>query len=302
MSTIKDLLKIAKAEEGYLEKKSKKDLDDKYKNAGSNNYTKYARDLDNTKDFYNGKKQGYAWCDVFVDWCFNKAFGTARAKELLNQPNKSLGAGCKYSAAYYKKINQYFDKPEIGDQIFFLNSKGSIAHTGIVIDVDNTYVYTIEGNTSSASGVVANGGSVRSKKYKLTYFKIDGYGRPKYTKEELAEEEVKEETFKDIVKELQTALNKEYKAKLVVDGIPGPKTLKATPTLNKKIRSKKPKTTKAYQKLLTHHGYKTNADGDFYTATEKMTKNFQAEELGYKKPDGEATKKGKTWKKLLKLK
>lgn len=299
MSTIQNLIKLAKYEEGYLEKKSNKDLDDKYKNAGSNNYTKYARDLDKIKGFYNGKKNGYAWCDVFVDWLFVQTFGVARAKELLN--HGTLGAGCKYSANYYKKKNQYHTKPKVGDQIFFTNSKGSIAHTGIVIDVDNTYVYTIEGNTSSASGVVANGGSVRSKKYKLSYSKIDGYGRPNYSKEEQIEEVPVVETFKDIIKELQTALNKEYKAKLVVDGIPGPKTLSKTPTLNKKIRAKKPKTVKALQKLLSYHGYETNADGDFYTATEKMVKNFQKEKLGYKKPDGEVTKKGKTWKKLLKL-
>ena len=299
MSTIQDLIKLAKYEEGYLEKKSNKDLDDKYKNAGSNNYTKYARDLDKIKGFYNGKKNGYAWCDVFVDWLFVQTFGVTRAKELLN--HGTLGAGCKYSADYYKKKNQYHTKPKVGDQIFFTNSKGSIAHTGIVIDVDNTYVYTIEGNTSSASGVVANGGSVRSKKYKLTYKNIDGYGRPNYSKDEAAEKVIKEETFEDIVGELQTALNKEYNAKLVVDKKPGPKTLSKTPTLNKKTRAKKPKTVKAYQKLLTYHGYGTEDDGDFYTATEKATKNFQKEKLGYKKPDGEATKKGKTWKKLLKL-
>ena len=181
MSTIQNLIKLAKNQEGYLEKKSNKYLDDKYKNAGSNNYTKFARDLDNIKGFYNGKKNGYAWCDVFVDWLFVQTFGVNRAKELLN--HGTLGAGCKYSANYYKNKKQYFTKPKVGDQIFFTNSKGNIAHTGLVIDFDKTYVYTIEGNTSSASGVVANGGSVRSKKYKLTYSKIDGYGRPKYTKE-----------------------------------------------------------------------------------------------------------------------
>ena len=37
------------------------------------------------------------------------------------------------------------------------------------------------GDTSSASGVVANGGAVAKKKYLKTYSKIYGYGRPKYT-------------------------------------------------------------------------------------------------------------------------
>ena len=43
---------------------------------------------------------------------------------------------------------------------------------------------TIEGNTSSASGVVANGGSVATKSYDLGYSRIMGYGRPPYEKYE----------------------------------------------------------------------------------------------------------------------
>ena len=42
MSTVNDVLKIALAEVGYLEKRSNADLDSKTANAGSNNYTKYA--------------------------------------------------------------------------------------------------------------------------------------------------------------------------------------------------------------------------------------------------------------------
>ena len=56
----------------------------------------------------------------------------------------------------------------------------SYAHTGLVYKVDGTYVYTVEGNTSSSSGVVANGGCVAEKKYDLDYNRIVGYGRPKY--------------------------------------------------------------------------------------------------------------------------
>lgn len=187
MNELDKVISIAKAEEGYLEKKSNKDLDDKIANAGNKNYTKYARDLDNISGFYNGKKQHYAWCDVFVDWCFVKAFGVDRAKELLCQPSKSLGAGVYYSANYYKQKKQYFtSNPKAGDQIFFKNSKGNAQHTGLVYDVDKKYVYTIEGNTSSASGVIANGGCVRLKKYALNYKYIMGYGRPNYKVEEKA--------------------------------------------------------------------------------------------------------------------
>lgn len=193
MSEINKLIEIAIKEVGYLEKKTNSNLDSKTSNVGSKNYTKYARDLDKVKDFYNGKKNGYDWCDVFVDWCFYKAFGTARAKELLNQPNKSLGAGCKYSMNYYKKNGRFYGTPKAGDQIFFKRGK-TITHTGIVYKVDKTYVYTIEGNTTSDPGVVSNGGSVNDKKYKLTNSAIAGYGRPKYKVEEVKKEEPKTTT------------------------------------------------------------------------------------------------------------
>lgn len=175
------LLDVANAEVGYLEKKSNSNLDNKTANSGYNNYTKYARDFDNLyPDFYNGKKNGYAWCDIFVDWCFVKAYGVANALTLLGQPKKSCGAGCTWSAKYFKQIGCFYTKPEVGDQIFFKDSSGDPCHTGIVYKVDSSKVYTIEGNTSSASGVVANGGAVAKKSYSLTYNKIYGYGRPKY--------------------------------------------------------------------------------------------------------------------------
>ena len=118
---IQRIINIARLELQYHEKNSNKDLDDKYKNSGSGNFTKYARDLDALGDFYNGKKQGYPWCDVFVDWLFVKCFGEDRARELLCQPKKSLGAGVGYSAKYYKQHNQFYTKPKVGDQIFFKN-------------------------------------------------------------------------------------------------------------------------------------------------------------------------------------
>ena len=77
---------------GYLGKRSNKDLDDKTANA-SGKYTKYARDLDNLKDFYNGPKNGYDRCDVFYDRCVFAVVGEERALELLCQPKKSTGAG-----------------------------------------------------------------------------------------------------------------------------------------------------------------------------------------------------------------
>lgn len=177
---VEKVISIAENEVGYIEKQSNMNLDSKTANAGKMNFTKYARDLDNIPGFYNGKKQGFAWCDCFFDWLFVKSYGVENAKRLLCQPDKSLGAGCQFSMQYYKNKGQLKSSPKIGDQIFFKNSSGEICHTGLVYAVDKYYVYTIEGNTSTVSGVVANGGGVCKKKYKLNYNKIAGYGRPKY--------------------------------------------------------------------------------------------------------------------------
>lgn len=181
----KKVIEVALAEVGYLEKKTNSNLDDKTANAGDKNYTKYARDLD-ALGFYNGKKNGFAWCDVFVDWCFVKAYGLEAAAKLTCQtPGKNnCGAGCKYSRNYYKNKKQLFDTPQPGDQIFFWPSDAiggpAVQHTGLVYDVDDKYVYTVEGNTSGANGVVANGGGVCKKKYSLTHKRLAGFGRPNY--------------------------------------------------------------------------------------------------------------------------
>lgn len=184
MGTIKDLIKLAENEVGYLEKKSNSNLDSKTANSGDKNFTKYARDLDNIQDFYNGKKNGYPWCAVFVDWLFVQIFGVDKTREIANRPVKSLSAGATQTKQYYKKMGRYYSTPEIGDQVIFRNSKGASIHTGIVYNVDKNYVYTIEGNTSSGKNVIENGGEVCKKAYKLGYKYIDGYGRPNYSQED----------------------------------------------------------------------------------------------------------------------
>lgn len=197
MSEKNKVIDIALDEVGYVEKATNSNLDSKTGNSGSGNYTKYARDLDNLS-FYNGKKNGYAWCDVFVDWCFIEAFGKARALELLCQPEKSTGAGCGFSMNFYKAHNQFYTSPEAGDQIFFTDGS-SIYHTGLVYKVDNSKVYTVEGNTSDVNYVDGNGGKVCKKSYPIGASYIAGYGRPKYdttTVEEEKKEEKEESTDK----------------------------------------------------------------------------------------------------------
>lgn len=180
-ATPEKVIALAISHVGYLEKASNSQLDDFGANVGSKNYTKFARDLDAVPKLFNGKKQGFAWCGVFVVWLFAKAFGVEAAKKLLCLPDNSLAAGCGYAARYYQAKGQFYkSNPKPGDQIFFLDSVGDVGHTGLVYKVDNRYVYTIEGNTSPQTGVVGNGGGVYKKQYALSDNRIYGYGRPDY--------------------------------------------------------------------------------------------------------------------------
>ena len=203
MTPIEKLLKTARAEIGYLEKASNAQLDGKTTNAGDKNYTKFARDLDKL-GFYNGRKNGYAWCAVFCDWCMVQTFGLEMALKMTGQKLGGYGAGCTESVKYYKAMGRFYKyEPKPGDQIFFTQNNGqSFYHTGLVEKVKGGRVFTIEGNTSSASGVVENGGAVRDKSYSLGYIRIGGYGRPNYS---LIQED-DDMTGKEIYDELQKYL------------------------------------------------------------------------------------------------
>lgn len=193
---VSKVLKVAEGELGYKEKKSNASLDDKTANAGSGNYTKYARDFDQKyPNWYNGKKNGFAWCDMFVDWCFLTAYGYEDALRLLCQPEKSAGAGCTYSRRYYANKGQFYTSPKVGDQIFFGTGINDCSHTGLVVGVDSSKVYTIEGNTRDM---------VAKRSYTLNNSRIVGYGRPKYDAEESTTtvEPVQKKSVDELAKEV----------------------------------------------------------------------------------------------------
>lgn len=277
----KRVIKLALDQVGYLEKRNNSQLDDKTANAGSANYTKYARDLDALGNFYNGPKQGFAWCDIFVDWLFVKCFGVENALSLLCQKYKSSGAGCTYSMAYYRSNGQFHvrnEKPQVGDQIFFGSGLNDSNHTGIVYRVDDDMVYTIEGNTSSASGVIPNGGAVCEKAYKRNYINIIGYGRPRYNDGFNGDSIDTDNTpSTDIPKEDD---NKQESTKETTD----------MPTLKK---DDKGANVKKAQQLLIAKGYSCGsfgADGDFGDGTLSAVKAFQkANNLEVDGVIGEAT-------------
>ena len=251
-NTVDKVITIAKAEVGYLEKSAsayKKNpaiLDKKTDGAGSDNYTKYGRDMH--KVYPSVMDFPAYWCDAFVDWCFYKAYGVTTAKSLLGGNFDDYTVA---SASMYDKKGGWHkasETPKIGDQIFFVRAGKkqeikNICHTGIVYKVTSSRVYTIEGNTSGGSTVVPNGGGVAYKDYPLNYNRIAGYGRPKYdtsttlssttstsskttstTTKTSSSTSTSKLKITSNIKSIQTWLNTYYKTGLVVDGVYGSKT------------------------------------------------------------------------------
>jgi len=167
---LSDLIKIALSEVGYLEKASNASLEDKTANVGKANYTKYGA--------WYGINPG-AWCAMFISWCADRA----GAADVI--PRHS---SCSAGISAFKKLGRWYQRngytPRQGDIIYFCDKNGAPCHVGIVTKVTASRVYTVEGNTGSGNTVIANGGAVATKDYGRDYYRILGYGNPKWPEEE----------------------------------------------------------------------------------------------------------------------
>ena len=163
---INALIATARAEVGYLEKKSNSQLNDKTANAGYNNYTKYWRDV-------YPQYQAEPWCAAFVSWCMMKTFGLETAKKLLKH----------WPYVYCPTLGSLFTKyanPQRGDIVIFYRN-GTFTHTGLVTKVEGDKFYTIEGNTSAGTSIIANGGGVCAKSYYNSNLPGTKFCRPDYS-------------------------------------------------------------------------------------------------------------------------
>ena len=162
---IATVTKAAEAEVGYLEKRTNANLESKTANAGSKNYTKYGKWIGANGDY---------WCASFISWLFYSVFGETIGKSVLGV----YSPACETIRGKLKKVSS----PRAGDIVFFTGSRHSGAnHIGYIYKVDGGKIYTVEGNTSGASGVVDNGGGVATKSYTVGYTRILSYGRPDYS-------------------------------------------------------------------------------------------------------------------------
>lgn len=160
---------------GYREKASKTYAmfrDKRYfeTDAGANNYT-YAG--------YHCGVQGGAWCAMMVSTAIDEACGggitDARAVMHGLWPYTSCNQLYDAAPAAYKGKRGAWT-PRAGDVIVFSSNGTTREHTGMVYAVDDTYVYTYEGNSSNMC---------RKRSYLRTSSYIWGYVRPAYADAEL---------------------------------------------------------------------------------------------------------------------
>ena len=181
-----DVIAIALSQLGYQEGASNGAFSGEV--SGRNNYVEFSYNMGDLGLGYGGSD--YPWCACFVSWCLYQSHCTDQNtwkdlgryhvgdydyiwKEIsCSQWVRQLkGAGYYKYSAY--EGGSY--TPKYGDLVFFQNS-GGVAHIGICLYVSGGRIYTVEGNTSDASGLEANGGGVYFKNYSLSTSYINGYG------------------------------------------------------------------------------------------------------------------------------
>lgn len=151
-----------KASRDYSETRAKSAFE---KNKGSANYT--------YPGYLCGIQTG-AWCAMMVSTAVYEACGSSKtdAKKALHGVWPYAACNQLYDAAPSNmKGRRGSWTPKAGDVIVFSSNGTTREHTGMVYDVDSTYVYTIEGNSSNMC---------RKRSYPLTSSYIWGYVRPAY--------------------------------------------------------------------------------------------------------------------------
>lgn len=144
-----DLVNVALSQVGYHEGENAKDRDGMHM-GNDKNWTEYG---------YYCQCDGFAWCAMFVSWC------ARQAQIPMSLINDSRVARSYTFGVPFKARGEYI--PAAGDIVFFVEPGQEWTHVGIVLGINDTGVYTIEGNTRD---------QVRIRYYEFDDTYIKGYG------------------------------------------------------------------------------------------------------------------------------
>lgn len=112
--------------------------------------------------------QGQAWCATFISWL---ALKSGFAKLFPST------ASTDTAVRWWKTEHRWSEYPAIAAQ-GFLGRSGDMFHTFLVIDFDDTFVWTVEGNTNDTGSPQGDG--VYQLKRRRDDAQIEGYGLPKF--------------------------------------------------------------------------------------------------------------------------
>ncbi len=166
-----DITNVANSQVGYQEGSSSSSLSGE--SYGGSNYTEYGR-------WYDMQDM---WCAMFVSWC----------AYVCNIPSSIITyhSYTPTGLSWFKNRGQAYSRATVasggytpikGDIIYFKSSRNqnTTNHIGIVTGYSNGTVYTVEGNTSSAT-ISTNGGAVAAKSYSISNTYIVYICKPAYT-------------------------------------------------------------------------------------------------------------------------
>lgn len=165
-----DIANIGLSQVGYQESSSSSQLSGE--SYGNGNYTEYGR-------WYNMQDM---WCAIFVSWCA----AVAGVSESVIPKHAYTPSGL----SFFQNRGQAYSRATVaaggytpikGDIVYFKSPRNNnpTNHVGIVTGYSGTTLYTVEGNTSSAT-VSTDGGAVASKSYDISNTYIVYICKPAY--------------------------------------------------------------------------------------------------------------------------
>lgn len=162
------MIKTAEKWVGYLEHNSNELLGYYTENVGKGYCTIFSVII---QKYYRWRNfTGLPWCAVFIHAVFLEAYGKDRARELLGKPHPGTRVLARRMKrrGWLRETNDY--SPQPGDLVFLHNGDYRISHCGIVVEIKDDELISIEGNTTDPSGNFDpdQGGAVAIRIRKLT--------------------------------------------------------------------------------------------------------------------------------------